>query len=358
MMLYKLLSATDRGRFKPVVIALTAGGPMADTLRALGVPVHCLGLRPSWPNPLAVARLLACLRRENTAFVQTWMYHADLLGGLAGRWLGLPVLWGVRQSTFDPASKRSTRAMMKLCARLSRRVPARIVCCAQAAAAVHRAEGYAAEKMLVIPNGFDVDEFKPAPQQRDAVRTELGLAPDTPLVGLVARFDPQKDHRTFLEAAALLHRCRPEVNFLLCGAGVEPSNPDLAAWCREGGLNGVCHLLGPRSDMARFNAALDVAVSSSSYGEGFPNVLGEAMAAGVPCVVTDVGDSAAIVGDTGRVVAPRDPAALAAALAEVLALPAATRQALGAAARQRVVEQYSLPVVARRFEALYQDVLR
>jgi glycosyltransferase involved in cell wall biosynthesis len=188
------------------------------------------------------------------------------------------------------------------------------------------------------------------------VRAELGLPPDAPLIAMVARFDPVKDHPTFLEAAARLHARRPDVRFLLCGRDVTWENRGLAAAVERAGARGFVHLLGQREDVARVTAALDLSTLSSSCGEGFSNVVGEAMACGVPCVVTDVGDSGAIVADTGLVVPPRDPEALAAAWAQLLARPAEERAAIGRAARRRIEDNYSLDVIVRRYQDLYEEL--
>jgi glycosyltransferase involved in cell wall biosynthesis len=355
MMLYKLVSALDRAVFASDVVSLLPAGPIGEKIAALGVPVRSLGMQSGMPDPLAVARLAGWLRRRRPNVVQTWMYHADLVGGLAARLAGgVPVAWNIQQSNVDPRLvKRSTRATIAVCARLSRWLPTRIVCCAEVSRQVHVAQGYAADRMVLIPNACDLDRFRPDPAARAAVQEELGLSADAPLVGLVARFDPQKDHRTFVAAAARLRERLPAVQFLLCGDGIGWDNAALAGWLRAVGIAEACHLLGPRDDVPRIMAALDVAVLSSAYGEGFPNVLGEAMGCAVPCVATDVGDSARIVAATGRVVPPRDSAALAGALHEVLALDPAARQALGQAARQRVVEHFALPACVAQYAALY-----
>jgi glycosyltransferase involved in cell wall biosynthesis len=203
--------------------------------------------------------------------------------------------------------------------------------------------------MRVIPNGFDLARFRPDPGARVRIRTELGIPSDAPVVGLVARFDPNKGHATFAAAARRLAGGRPGTRFVLVGAGIDATNPVVAE------IPGA-HLLGVRTDVAAVVAALDVAVSASS-SEGFSNTLGEAMAAGVPCVATDVGDSATIVGDTGALVPPDDPAALAAGIESLLARTPEERAAGGARARDRVAANWSLPVVARRFEDLYGEVV-
>ena len=216
--------------------------------------------------------------------------------------------------------------------------------------------GYAADRMLVIPNGFDLGAFRPDPAAGPTLRRELGIPAPAPLIGLVARFHPQKDHSTFFAAARRLHRTCPDAHFILCGDGITWENPELAAEADQAGLRGCCHLLGRRSDMSFIQAALDFASSSSSTGEGFPNVLGEAMASGVPCAVTNVGDSARIVGETGRIVPPGDPEALVRAWEDLLGLPPEARTALGVAARDRIARQYSLPAIAARYSALYDEI--
>ncbi|MBI4507237.1 MAG: glycosyltransferase [Chloroflexi bacterium] len=357
MMLYKLLSGLDGGAFASEVVSLTTIGPLSERIRALGVPVSALGLRRRVPDPLPLARLVRSLRREPPDVVQTWMYHADLLGGLAAKLAGsMPVVWNVRQSNLSPSvNRRRTLLVVRLCARLSRWLPARVVCGSQAARQAHVTLGYDATKMRIIPNGFDLAVFKPDPMARAAVRCELGLLDDAPLIGLVARFDAQKDHRTFVQAAALLRRQEPDVHFALCGDGVTLQNEALAGWIAAAGLREHCHLLGRRDDVPRLTAALDIA-TSSSIGEGFPNAVGEAMACGVPCVVTAVGDSAAIVGRTGVVVPPRDRPALAAGWRALLALGPAGRRCLGQAARRRVAERFSLPAVVAQYERLYREL--
>lgn len=359
MMLAKLVERMALGNTESAVISLTKGGPLADSIAALGIPVTLLDMPRGGRSVPGFVRLVREMRGHKPDLVQSWMYHANLLASFAARFAGRPpVIWGIRQSDLDPRiSKPSTIAVAKMGARCSRWLPQKIVCCAENARAVHEAMGYAPDRMLVIPNGFDLDRFHPDAEARRAFHAELGLSDTALLVGLAARRDPQKDHGNFLAAAGILHRQNPDAHFVLCGDGVDPANTTLAGWIADHGLGAATHLLGPRTDMARIMAGCDVMVSSSAFGEGFPNVLGEAMAAGTPCVATDVGDSALIVGDTGRVVPPRDPLALAAALGDILALPAGERRALGEQARARITEHYSLDAVTARYSALYRATL-
>ena len=360
MMLYKLLSALDPAEFSSRVISLRSEGPMAKQIRALGVSVESLDISADIPRPSHLQHLVRLLREHQPDVVQTWMYHADLLGGLAARFAGRPpVVWNIRNSTLDPeTSKRSTRWTVWTCARFSRRWPTRIVSCSETARDLHAGLGYDAEKMIVIPNGFDLSLFHPDAAARLSLRAELNLPPGTLLIGAIGRFDPQKDYPTLIAAAGWLHAARPEVHFLLCGDGLSDENAALTARIESRGLQKQFHLLGRRSDIFRITAALDLATSSSASGEGFSNVIGEAMACGVPFVATNVGDAALILGDTGKVVPPREPASLAAAWNALLSLPAEQRAALGAAARQRIEEHFSLPAVAGQYAALYRELAK
>jgi glycosyltransferase involved in cell wall biosynthesis/D-alanine-D-alanine ligase-like ATP-grasp enzyme len=356
-MLCNLLLRADRDRFEPHVVALiddlTVAGPVIDA----GIPLATMDMRPGVPSPAGVARLARHLRRLRPDVVHCWMDHSNLLGGVAARLAGAGrVVWAVHHSHHVPGvAKRSTRLTVAACARLSRVLPDRIVYCSEHARRLYEQSGFAAHQSATIPNGFDLDTFKPDPAARRAIRAELGVADDVPLVGLVARYDPFKDHPTFLRAAALLAQKRPDVRLLLCGHRVDRNNAALVAGIASLGLSDRCHLLGPRRDVARVYAALDV-LCSSSISEAFPLVIGEAMACGVPCVVTDAGDSALLVGPTGTVVPPRDPTAMAAALAAVLSKSPAERCQLGIAARQRVRDRFALDDVARRYESLYEQL--
>jgi glycosyltransferase involved in cell wall biosynthesis len=239
-------------------------------------------------------------------------------------------------------------------ARLSRRIPARIVCCSEATRRVHVQMGYASDKMLVIPNGIDLGRFRPDPRARRSVRAELGLDSEAPLIGMVARFHPLKDHSTFVQAASRLAQLL-DVHFLLCGAGIDVENAELASWIEQAGLSDRFHLLGRREDTPRLFASLDLS-TLSSRSEAFPLVVGEAMACGVPCVVTDVGDAAVIVGTTGIVVPPQDPGALAEAWRRLIEDGPELRRRLGDLARQRIEERYGLADVVTEYECLYRSL--
>lgn len=359
MMLYKLLSQIDRDTYENEVISLTTIGAVGEKIRDLGIRVSCLGMTRGTPNPIALLKLVKLIRKISPQVIQTWMYHADLLGGLAAKLAGgIPLAWNIRHSALLPGvTKKSTIWTAKICALLSGRVPARIVCCSHETKRIHSQIGYDSDKMVIIPNGFQLETFCASEEMRISVRRELGVGEKTVLVGLVARYDPQKGHRDFVQSAAQLSRVFPEVHFLLCGDGVTWENTDLTRQIDSLCSRSKFHLLGRRSDIERITAALDVA-SLTSYTEGFPNVVGEAMACEVPCVVTDVGDAGYIVGDTGLIVPPGNAGALAEAWTKMLLMVQDKRIELGAAARRRIKENFSLPIVVGKYEKLYQQMLQ
>jgi glycosyltransferase involved in cell wall biosynthesis len=348
-MLARLVCATDRARFRSIVVSLTDRGTLGPEIAAAGVAVHALGMRRAIPPLIPFIRLLRLIRGERPRLLQTWLYDADFMGLLAA-WLTprLPLLWNLRGSDFGVAEYGMRMPSVRRFLALFSRRPAVVLVNSRAGQRFHEAVGYRPRRWELVPNGFDTDVFRPDPAARLRQRRTLGVAPATLLVGMIARVDPMKDHPTFLAAAARVAATEADAAFLLAGRGTE-SLPVPSA------LAGRCHALGERRDLPEILPALDLAVLSSAFAEGFPNVIGEAMAAGVPCIATDVGDAAAIIGDTGAIVPPRDPAALADAILAWLARGAGERAAAGAAARQRIVDRYSLASVVARYEALYAE---
>ncbi len=353
-MLRNLLAA-QRGSAR--VISLTESRGNQTRFGALGIPVVALGMRRGRPEPWALFRLVRILNKERPDLVQTWMYHADLLGGIAARVVGVPVIWGVRHGRLGRRDKFLTRITRRACALLSHWVPEAIVCNSEVARSAHAEAGYAATKLVVVPNGFDLSRYRPNAEARAAVRRELGIAADAPLIGLVARYHPHKDHQTFLAAAAEIRDRCGAARFLLCGNDVDWSNGELVSMIDRFELRSVVRLIGTRDDMERITASLDVACLSS-ITESFPNVIGEAMACGVPCVASDCGDVAEIVGDTGFVVPVRDPHAFAQAVLELVRVEREAWNARSAAARARITAMFAIEAVARRFSEIQNEVMR
>lgn len=342
------------------VISLSDEGVFGARLRKAGIAVHALGMKGS---PIAGAKgvwkLYRLIKLLKPDVVQTWMYHADLIGGLTARMAGVrSIAWGIRNSGADLRhGSRSAHRIARLCAGLSRLVPGVIISCADEAARRHREWGYDADRMLVIPNGYDLSALGPDADARAELRAEWGVGSEVPLVGSVARWNPLKDHANLLEALARTTERHPGMKCVLVGEGMDHRNAELLSLLQRQGLNEHVLLLGRRDDVPRILAALDVYVLSSR-AEGFPNVVSEAMASGLPCVVTDVGDAARIVGNTGWVVPPRNPAALAEAMEEAISLLGTEdgREQYTVRAtegRQRVEENFSLEVMRARYQTVW-----
>lgn len=358
MMLYKLLAETDREHFEPVVVSLIDRGPLRERIGKLGIAIHTAGMKPGWPSPVGLWRLVRLMAQLKPDLVLGWMYHSCLAAHLANFFLRhrVPVIWSIHYSIGSLGTeKRLTAAVIKVCALLSQWA-ARVIFVSRASQSQHKPLGYRLDNSCVIPNGINVAEFVPSRMSRSSVRSELGLPQNAFLIGLMGRYDPIKDHANFLKAARLISKEYPDIHFLLSGRGVDHENPVLGRAIQEMGLERRTHLMGERNDMPRLAAALDI-FSLSSYGESCPNVIGEAMACEVPCVVTDVGDAGWILGEAGRVVPPRDPPKLAEALKEMIDVGPAQRMVLGRAARARVIERFTLESVVARYEALYKAVL-
>lgn len=368
MMLCRLLQRMDRELLSPVVITLMkGGGALEEEIRAMGIPVYAAGMRQGLPSIPAFLKVVRALRAEKPDVIQGWMYHGNFVAHGASLLLRpRPLaLWAIHNSFASFASEKwLTGLLIRISARLSRRA-GKIVYVSQASRGQHEALGFDSRRACVIPNGIDLNAFTPSQVNRDSVREELGAPKEALLIGLIGRYHPQKDHANFFKAAALLCQSgegsqgnrgdsiKAPIRFVLAGKGIDSQNEALARMAHDCGLAGRVHFLGERRDMGRITAALDIAVSSSSYGEAFSLTLAEAMACGVPCVTTDVGDNAILVGKTGVVVAPSDPRALANGCACLVRQGCEGRRALGERARERIRRQYSLPVITAKYEELY-----
>ena len=342
------------------VVSLTAGGVPGDRLRAQGVPVFELHMKPPFPSLTGLARLRSLLGELNPDLIQGWMYHGNLAASVAKTTAGLatPIIWNIRHSLYDlSAEKPTTRAVIRLSALLSKSA-ASIVYNSEVGASHHEAIGFAPVRSVVIRNGFDGDRFKPDEAVAWQLRSRLGLGAETVLVGMIARYHPMKGHENLLQAAARIRRTADHVHFVVAGRGVSWSNSELADAVNDRSLADGVHLLGELHDPAPVMAGLDVLCCPSSRGEGLANVVGEAMACGVPCVVTDIGDTPWLLGDAGRVVPPSDPAELAGALMELVSAGSDERRRLGEMARERVLDRLPLSAAAGQYRELYDEVLR
>jgi glycosyltransferase involved in cell wall biosynthesis len=354
--LYRLCKFDSANRH--VVISLMDGGKYRPLLEELGNEVSCLGMRQGRVSADGLLRLARLIRRHRPDLVQTWLYHADLIGGVVARLLGVPrVYWGIRHATLLPGKvKRSTIAIARLSARLSRVVPHRIICCSHGAQEAHVALGYDPAKFVIIPNGYDLARLTPDESLRARFRHELGVADDDLLVGMVSRFDPQKDHGNLLDALAALAARGLAFRCVLVGTGMNEANPVLMAMVRERGLEHRVSLLGRRDDVPAVMNGLDIHLLSSA-SEAFPNVVAEAMACGTPCVTTNVGDAGLIVGAAGWVVPPGRPDLFAdavASAAELRADPAKWRK-LEEQARAHIQQHFTVAAMVEAYNACWSE---
>jgi glycosyltransferase involved in cell wall biosynthesis len=358
--LFKILERIDRSVYLPHVISLTTLGEVGARIQALGIPVEALGMQANILSILSkFYRLIMRMHTLKPDIVHTWLYHADVLGGLAARLTGVKkIAWSLHNGNmYKSLSFFSKKIALPLCAFFSKFVPNKIVSCSQSAICFHAGIGYPIKKMTLITNGFDLAEYKPNPFSKAKLCAELNIDKQTPLIGIIGRFHPIKNHAGFLEVAFLLSQNLPETHFVFVGAGLDENNAMLVETAKRYEIMEKVHYLGLRDDMPYIISGLDV-VASSSFSEAFPIVLGEAMASGVPCAVTDVGDSAYIIGDTGEVVSPGDMSGLAAAIEKLLRLSPMERTALGERARERVQSMFEIGETTLKYEAFYRGLLQ
>jgi glycosyltransferase involved in cell wall biosynthesis len=358
MMLRQLVEACKQDIYnrRHVVISLTDLGFHGAALRSQGVEVYALRLLRPMALLLGIFRFALLLLRIKPRIVQTWMVHSDILGGLAARLTGVPhVIWGVRTTDYSVES-RCTRAVRWLCARMSSRIPDKIVCAAKASLLASARAGYDSGKLMVISNGFETASLRSHLGAGVCIRQQCDVPAGHMVVGCLGRYNPAKDHGNFVRAAGLLANKYPACCFLMVGRDLAPANAELMTQIYATGFADRFILLGERSDPAAYLDAMDVFVLSSCT-EGFPNVLGEAMAMGLPCVTTDVGDAAYLLGDAGLVVPARNAAALANAVSQMLDLPEYERKAWGQKGRVRIETEFSMAVAAQRFNDLYDELL-
>lgn len=356
--LYRLTTAPGQN-IEHLVISLGGEDVFGPRLRQAGIAVYSLRMTTPLRFLRGLRRLVQLLKELAPDVVQTWMYHADLIGGVSARLAGIQaVSWGIRNSGANLyQGSPKARFVAWLCARISQFVPRLIISCAENAARRHRQWGYRADIMTVIPNGYDLSRWQWNPDQRQAQRGQLNVNDDTPLIGSVARWNPLKDHANLLAAVARSVRLRPDLRCVLVGDGMHERNPELMDLIDRHQLQKNVILLGMRDDVPSLMNAFDVHVLSS-YAEGFPNVVCEAMAVGVSCVVTDVGDAALIVGNEGWVVPPRNAEALSGAInSAIQELGSSTWRERHRHARERVQRLFTLQSMVQSYQLAWEKLM-
>ena len=353
--LHNVLAGGLAGEFDSAVISLCNVGTLGECIYALGVPVYTLDIRKGIPGIRALCRLRYLVRDFRPDVIQGWMYHGNLAASMGSKMSSKhpAVVWNVRHSLYNLAvEKLGTQLVIRACRHLSPRVDA-VLYNSSLSREQHETFGFDVTRGQVIPNGFDFARLAPNALTAKGVRLEFSIPDHVPVIGHVARFHPMKDHVTFLRAAVKVAKAIPNARFLVVGRDVSPGNPALAGLVPSELLSRF-HFPGERSDVTDLMQAMTVLCLSSSWGEAFPNVLGEAMASGVPCVTTDVGDSALIVGDTGQIVPPGDENRLFNGLLFMLNKSNHEREALARAARARIEMRFGLDSVVMQYSDLYQ----
>ena len=333
---------------------MTKPGIVGQKLEKTSIPVSSLNMKKGVPDIRAVLRLRFLSRLLRPDILQCWMYHANLLG------LTIPdrarILWNIRCSDLDLSLYGTVyRFAVMAGARLSS-IPYAVAANSIAGRDVHERLGYHPQKWVIIPNGFDTEIFKPDPNARFRIRSELGIPDDALVIGLIGRFDPMKDHSSFFAASLSFLKSYPHTHFILAGRGVTNENPQIRDQLGQRATLEKFHLLGERDDIPRILSAIDIA-SSSSISEGFPNAIGEAMACGVPCVATDAGDSGLLMGDTGLVVNRKSPQELCKAWDMIARMTPEARLEMGSRARERIQQHYSQDKTTRSYEDLYWQII-
>lgn len=360
MMLYKLLSNMDKAEYENIVVSMLDKGTLGDDIEKIGVKVYTLNMKRGIPSIRSVIQLCRIIKRERPHIVQTWLYHADLLGLLAAKICRVKsLIWNIRCSNMDLCRySMLTKIVLKLLVLFSGK-PDAVIVNSTAGRMIHQKAGYKPKEWVEIYNGFEIENFKPIDQQsREIFRNALEVQEDTLLIGMVARYDPMKGHLIFIEAANDLvnHLKVQNLKFLLVGRNVTWKNQEIVDCLDKYKLRDHFLLLGERRDTPSILANLHLYVSASLFGEGFPNVVGEAMCCGTPCVVTDVGDSARVVDQYGRVVRPNDAEGLAYAIKELVEMDYAKRCELGFNARRHIVQNYDIKKIAKDYESLYDKI--
>lgn len=345
--LIELVKGLDKTHFRVTVVTFYEGGFFSHEVAAdESVTMISLDKRGRWDNVGFLWRFWQLVCAMQPDILHGYMNLANLFCFLVGKATGTTVVWGLRSTT--EGLDWMDRVAFRLCAVLSRFSDA-IIVNSHTGNQYHVNHGYNPGRITVVPNGINTILFHPDNSTRQYLRRLIGLRLDSIIIGMVARYDPMKGHSTFLQAAHLLHHNQYPAQFVLIGEGMSPDNPELWHLVCHYDLEQHVHLLDKRRDVAQIISGFDIITLPSAFGEGFPNVIGEAMACGVPCVVTDIGDSASIVGETGVVIPPGSARALAAAW--IIALAADTPD-LREQRRQRIVEHFSVERMVQRTETV------
>lgn len=340
------------------IISLYTLGHYGPDLQKDGFHVVALDMPRSKLTIKGLTTLYKEVKKAKADVVQTWMYHANFLGGIVCKLQRHKhIVWGLHNNDMDrKLSSRSMHLCNSFCAKTSNLIPKQVIHCSASGAELHVDIGYSKKTMRVVPNGYDISQYTPSPEAGAEIRKELGIDENKFVISKVARWHAQKDHENLMLAISTLNAdVRANSVVLLVGSGLDQDNPELINMLDEHGISSMTLCLGTRRDIPKVLNASDIHVLSSAFGESFPNVVNEAMACGVPGVVTNVGDSAFIVGDTGWVVEPKQPADFARCITEAYverATPAWAQRK--ARCRQRVIDNFTLETMIARYQSAWE----
>ena len=353
LMLKRLvLHSQKTGQFEHSVISLTYLGVIGPDLQDQGIEVYSLGMKSIASVPKVFLRLKKLLKELKPDVVQTWMYHADFLGGLAAKSVGIDnIIWGLRTTDVSQGASKQTVHLSKLCAKLSYYIPDSIVCAAHVSKDYHIGIGYDESKMMVIPNGFDLEALSSTEEDGLDIRRQFDLSPDDILIGSVGRFNPVKNQKLFVEVASTLIKDFPDLKFMLVGRDNDSENKELMSWVKQHNLVDNFRLLGQRNDVPKCLKAMDI-FCLHSRTEGFPNVVGEAVLSDTTCVAVNVGDVGVLL-DKESISLSNDALGISNAIKNYLAYPKDKLLKKANENKDNIITKYSMEVIIDKFHSLY-----
>jgi len=355
LVLLRLLMKINKKEYDPLVITLREKGIMGERIEKLGINVHCLRIH-SFINLLpGLIKLVNKINIFNPQIIHTFMIHSAFFVGIIAKLLNKPtIIWNIFSTDLSlQSNKYKTRLIIIMCAYLSKIIPNRIIIDSNASYSSHKKAGYSWEKMEIIHNGVDTNEFSPNTIKRSEYRKQY-FKENELVIGLIARYHPVKGHDIFIKAVSILRREVSNVKFLLNGSNIEISNSKLMKMISKEGIQDFIHISDSKLEATNILLACDILVSSSKF-ESFPNIICEAMACSIPCVVTNVGDCAEIVGETGVIVSANDADELSSAIMGLINMPLKDRKKLGENARLRIKNNFSLSLMMEKYNNIYDS---
>ena len=357
-MLHKIVSNSDKEHFTHIVISLMGKGSFGEKLENLGFKIYTLNMKKRLSSIKAFIKLIKILKQEKPDVLQTWLYHADFLGLIAGKICKIKkIIWNLRCSNMDMKQYGfSSRLLIKILTFLSKK-PDAIIFNSYTGKDYHQKIGYQNSNWIYIPNGFNTLLYKPNQEAKKALKQQLGLSETCFVIGHIARFDPMKDHKTFIKACNIAIKQEPKLNVVMIGRNINDKNLELANEITKTDCANNFYLLGEIPHLADYYPLFDVFCLSSAFGEGFPNVIGEAMSCGVICIATDVGDAQNIIDNTGFIVKPKDADELAKTIINTIKLNQKDKDNLSQKARVRIENEFSITTITKKYEAFYMQIL-